>query len=97
MTIKRAHGVLRCEKLSPYCWYLTSITVEPRYKNKGIGTALMQRMIEKCPGTIYLLATGELGSDTQRLYKFYERFGFRKVKDRDDLPFNYNMIREGQA
>ena len=95
-TVRRKYGSYRTVKLPNGAWYLESIYVEREYRCKGIGTALMRDVIARHPGTIYLLATGELGGDPAHLFEFYSRFGFRRARDKDDLPFDYNMIRTSE-
>ena len=92
MNIKLAHGSAYAEKINGYGWYLHFVRVDDGYRNKGIGTRLMENIIKRCSGnTIYLLVTSELDGDVERLYKFYERFGFEK-QEGNHIGYNYNMV-----
>ena len=95
MKVKLAHGTAQLIKLKGSGWYLYSIIVDKNYRNRGIGTRIMQKIIRTCDPPIYLLATSELGSDGVRLVQFYERFGFTKVNQhfQNSLGYNYNMVR----
>lgn len=93
MIIKLAHGFANIEKTR--CGsYLHLVKVEPEYRNKGIATKLMNKILVKVPRPIYLLASGEDGSDVNRLIEFYSRFGFEQQpqKKRENYPYNYNMV-----
>ena len=93
MNIKLAHGQAYVEKLMG-CWFLISISVEADYRNKGVGTKLMNNVLKRCGRPIYLLATDELGGDPVLLKRFYQKFGFVTYKQRrgDGLPYNANMV-----
>ena len=93
MIIKLAHGQAVVENTCAGC-FLNSIIIDEDYRCKGIGTRLMNKVIDRCDRPIYLLATGELGGDPVRLKEFYKRFGFvaYRQKRSDDLPYNANMV-----
>lgn len=74
---------------------IDSIIVDPQHRNEGVGTKLMNTVLQKCGRPVVLLATSELGGDLDKLFTFYKRFGFKTVTRRDRLegfPYNYNMI-----
>lgn len=59
--------------------YLEGIKVKHSFRNKGYGTTVLKRLIYYANRTnkvILLEATDSMGSDLNRLIKFYERFGF---------------------
>lgn len=95
MKVKLAHGTAQLIKLKGSGWYLYSIIVDENYRNRGIGTRIMEKIIRTCDPPIYLLATSELGDNGIRLVQFYERFGFTKEKQRlqNSVGYNYNMVR----
>ena len=75
--------------------YIESIVVAEGKQNHGIGESTLKRVLAQYENrNTYLLATGELGGDEARLKKWYGRHGFSPVKDKNDLPFNYNMMRK---
>ena len=94
MKISSAHGTAYLTKIQGSGWCLESIVVDEGHRNKGIGSKLMRRALDKCNRPIYLLATSELGGDAEKLTKFYESFVFEKAKQprNDGLGFNYNMV-----
>ena len=93
MTIKLAHGFANVEK-NNFGSYLHLIKVDPEHRGKGIATKLMNKVLDKAPRPIYLLADGEFGADVDRLIKFYSRFGFKRQRQKksDGYPYNYNMV-----
>ena len=61
---------------SETCWYLNLLGVVPEHQGEGIGSAMLQRALDRCDEAgepAYLEATSE---DNRRLY---ERFGFQVV------------------
>ena len=94
MKIKFSHGQAYVEKDPGVGWCLVSIVVDENFRQKGIGTKLMNSVLKKCGRPIYLLATDELGGDPFRLKEFYKRFGFvpYRQKRKDGLSYNANMI-----
>lgn len=73
--------------------YIESIVIAEGKRGQGIGEATLKRVLAQYENRdAYLLATRELGGDEARLKKWYGRHGFVSVKDKNDLPFNYNMM-----
>lgn len=94
MKISLKHGAAYLHKVRGYGWYLDSIIVDEAHRNEGIGTKLMEKIISKCDDHIFLLASCELGGQTDRLIDFYKRFGFEYQRRMTvDLGLNYNMVR----
>ena len=92
MKIKRAHGSVELEFLPHGGSYLHSIVVDEDYRDRGYGNHLLEVALNKARLPIYLLASGELGGDPERLVKWYGRYGFKK-KCGSDVGYNYNMVR----
>ena len=92
MKIKRAHGYVELELLPRGGSYLHSIYVDPDYRDSGYGSRLLEAALKKARLPMYLLASGELGGDPQRLVKWYRCYGFKKKRG-SDVGYNYNMIR----
>lgn len=92
MRIKRAHGSVELEYLKCGGTYLHSIQVDPDWRDRGYGSRLMNLALEKSRYPVYLLASGELGGDVDRLFKWYKKFGFKK-KHGSDVGYNYNLVR----
>ena len=93
MKIKLAHGFANVEK-NNFGSYLHLVMVEPEHRGKGIATKLMNKVLDKAPKPIYLLADGEFGADVGRLIEFYSRFGFKRQRQKksEGYPYNYNMV-----
>lgn len=91
--IREEQDYLLVYSLSDDWMYIESIVVFPDRRNQGIGeraiTELLERYADK---DVYLFATGELGGDEVRLKKWYRRHGFVMERDRNVLPFNYNLM-----
>ena len=95
MKISLTHGNAYCSKLKNGGWYLDSIIVEEAFRNKGIGSKLMRKIITKCHPPIYLLASTELGGSYDKLVGFYHSFGFELVRSEKKygrIEYNYNMV-----
>ncbi|MBQ4336899.1 MAG: GNAT family N-acetyltransferase, partial [Lentisphaeria bacterium] len=58
MTIKLAHGIAKVEK-NRFGSYVHIVMVDPEYRGNGIATKLMNKILDKAPRPIYLLACGE--------------------------------------
>ena len=57
---------------------LASIATEPEYRNLGLASAIIQRLVEETPHPLYLVCQEHNGS-------FYARFGFREL-ERPEMP-----------
>ena len=95
MVLKHEYGELYYHKIDGK-WYIESIYVNPKHRNEGVGSWLMNVAIRRCGRPILLYATNEMGSNLKRLKGFYERFGFESVKQprHNTYPYKYNMILE---
>lgn len=51
---------------------LASIAVEPEYQARGVGSMVMNALLEREPGTLYLVCL-------RRNATFYQRFSFREL------------------
>ena len=92
MRIKRAHGSVELEYLKCGGTYLHSIEVDPDWRDRGYGSWLLEKALEKASLPVYLLTSPELGGDVNRLVEWYKKFGFVKKCGRD-VGYNYNMVR----
>lgn len=74
------------------CWYLAIIGVDPGHQNKGIGSALMQHMIEKLDATNSL---AYLESSSPMNISLYQRYGFEIMDEIQvaDSPILTPMLR----
>ena len=63
---------------------LASIAVEPAWQGQGIARMIIERLIADHPGELYLVCRSRLGA-------FYERFGFRSIRE-NDMPLYFRRI-----
>ena len=65
---------------------LASIAVEPEYQGKGVGTLIMNALLEREPGELYLTCL-------RHNVTYYEKFGFRELKFEEFPPYMKRMFR----
>jgi GNAT superfamily N-acetyltransferase len=65
----------RCHPTVPH-WYLPFVGVEPMHQGRGLGAALLQRVLRLCDSE---RLPAYLESTNARNIPFYERLGFRSV------------------
>lgn len=81
--------MLGCGQLKPHSGgviELASLAVQPDRQRRGIGTALILRLMEVGPRPLYLMCRTELGG-------YYERFGFQRLGVRE-MPRYFKRIRQ---
>ena len=81
--------VIGCGQIKPHSdgsRELASIAVIPEYRHQGIASALIEELLAKSTGELYLMCRSSLGP-------FYERFGFRSVEGNDLPPYFKRMKR----
>lgn len=57
----------------------TTVYLSPRYKGKGIGRQLMERLIEECRAGGYYALIACITEGNEASYSLHEKLGFRKV------------------
>ena len=57
----------------------TTVYLSPRYKGKGIGRQLMERLIEECRAGGYHALIACITEGNEASYSLHEKLGFRKV------------------
>ena len=83
---------LRVEEMVGYCYahtwkekaaykytLETTVYLSPRYKGKGIGRQLMERLIEECRVGGYHALIACITEGNEASYSLHEKLGFRKV------------------
>ncbi len=81
--------VIGCGQIKPHSdgsRELASIAVIPEYRHQGIASALIEELLAKSTGELYLMCRSSLGP-------FYERFGFLPVEGEDLPPYFKRMKR----
>ena len=81
--------VIGCGQIKPHSdgsRELASIAVIPEYRHQGIASTLIEELLAKSTGELYLMCRSSLGP-------FYERFGFRSVEGNDLPPYFKRMKR----
>jgi GNAT superfamily N-acetyltransferase len=95
-------NVLRVLKLE-YCTdddntvflHLNIIKIKKPFQCKGYGSQIMSDIVRFANNNnvrIELYASTIFGSELQRLYKFYSKFGFTKVVNDKDHKMIYNVL-----
>ncbi len=69
---------------------LASIAVRPEHRGQGIGDRLVQALLAREPGPIYLICADERMS-------FYRRFGFCEISARESPPSLRWKLRAGSV
>jgi len=64
---------------------LASIAVIPARQGQGIGTAIIDELLRRERGTVYLTCRS-------RLQGYYERFGFKRLETREYPPYFARML-----
>jgi amino-acid N-acetyltransferase len=81
--------VIGCCQIKPHSdgsRELASIAVVPEYRHQGIASALIEQLLAKTTGEIYLMCRSSLGP-------FYARFGFQPIEGIDLPPYFKRMKR----
>ncbi len=74
------NGIIECERAKRYAHRATlSITVLRAYWGQGIGSRLMEMMIEFSKSAGIKVISLEVRSDNHRAISLYERFGFERI------------------
>ena len=68
---------------------LASIAVEPEYQGEGVGSLIMKALLEREPGTLYLVCL-------KHNVTYYEKFGFRELTLEEFPPDMKRMFRFGR-
>lgn len=75
-TLRRLLGMFEVEKAHPRPphWYLAVLGTDPAHQGRGVGTAVLAPMLERCDreGVPAYLESSKLGN-----VPYYERFGFK--------------------
>jgi amino-acid N-acetyltransferase len=82
-------NVIGCGQIKPHSdgtRELASIAVTPEYRHQGIASALIEQLLAKSTGELYLMCRSSLGP-------FYERFGFQPAEGEDLPPYFKRMKR----
>jgi N-acetylglutamate synthase-like GNAT family acetyltransferase len=79
--------VIGCGQIKPHwdgSFELASLAVHLNRRERGVGRALIEHLLNSHPSVIYLTCRAELGV-------FYERFGFR-VAEKSEMPPYFRWI-----
>jgi ribosomal protein S18 acetylase RimI-like enzyme len=67
--------------------HLHALILKDEFQGRGIGSQVLDRLLEDCVGEIDSIELGVHHSN-QKAKELYERFGFRTVQTLDDLDFS---------
>jgi ribosomal protein S18 acetylase RimI-like enzyme len=73
----------------PGTYYLSTMGVEPDFRKRGIGTALMRASEEKAAGLGFAQTSLLVDTGKERTKAMYGRYGFRAVEEVRLLHFTY--------
>lgn len=75
--------VIACAQIKPHrdgSEELASLVVDPDYRNQGIARQIVEHLIQKQDGNLYLMCRASLGD-------FYRKFGFKVISVPDMPPY----------
>jgi GNAT superfamily N-acetyltransferase len=67
-------------------WQLQPLAVEPSLQGKGIGTALLQPILNRCDEDH---VPAYLGTQKEKNVRFYEHRGFKVIEYLKKLPYGF--------
>ena len=79
--------VIGCGQVKPHSdgsRELASIAVRPAFRRQGIAQAIIERLLAENPPPLYLICRNGLGP-------FYERFGFRALRE-NEMPRYFQRL-----
>jgi N-acetylglutamate synthase-like GNAT family acetyltransferase len=82
-------GIMGCGQVKPHgdgVKELASIAVREQYRGQGIARAIIEHLLGQNPGTLYLMCRSPLGP-------FYEKFGFREIRQKEMPSYFRRMAR----
>jgi N-acetylglutamate synthase-like GNAT family acetyltransferase len=88
VAVDRENQVIGCVQIKPHrdgSRELASLVTRPDWRNQGVARSLIEQLLEKHPGMLYLMCRSELGP-------FYEKFGFRVLAE-DAMPRYFRRIK----
>jgi N-acetylglutamate synthase-like GNAT family acetyltransferase len=64
---------------------LASLVVSPAWRGRGVARSLVDAVVDRSASPLWLTCRS-------RLIPFYERFGFREVHDRTQMPLYFKLV-----
>jgi ribosomal protein S18 acetylase RimI-like enzyme len=71
--------------------YVSALAVAPEYRGRGIGTALIERVVAGA-SRLGLAVALDTGVDDEAALRLYERLGFRRLETRRTTPEDRNLL-----
>lgn len=75
--------VIGCGQVKPHrdgTLEMASIVVTPAWRGMGVARAIIERLLSRHPGDLYLMCRSRLGT-------LYEKFGFRAIEEGEMPPY----------
>jgi len=80
-------GFIGCGQVKPHTdgtMELASVAVEPTWRGRGVGKAIIRALIDTHPGVLHLMCTSNLGP-------LYEKFGFQALAP-EEMPTYFRRV-----
>ena len=84
----RAGNLLGCVQIKQHfggAKELASLVVSPAWRERGVAKSLVEAAKERSGSSLWLTCRS-------RLIPFYERFGFREIHDRAQMPLYFKLV-----
>jgi ribosomal protein S18 acetylase RimI-like enzyme len=72
--------------------YLSALAILPEHQNKGYGASLIRHAEDIASKKFINLITFDVLSDYEKLNKYYEKLGYKKLYLLSGKTFNYNVL-----
>jgi ribosomal protein S18 acetylase RimI-like enzyme len=79
--------MLELEAQAVGSWYIMTLSVFPEFRNKGLGTAMLERVQYVAKRSGHRQLSIMLVSSNSAALRLYDRFGFREAHRRRYVPF----------
>ena len=89
LAIDTGNKVIGCGQIKPHSdgsFELASIAVLPEWRNKGVARRLIEYLLARHPGTMYLTCQSNLGP-------MYQKFGFKSTETTEMTPYFRRLSR----
>jgi GNAT superfamily N-acetyltransferase len=79
--------MLELESQAVGSWYIMTLSVFPEFRNKGLGTTMLDEVQHMARNSGHRLLSIMLVSDNSAALRLYDRYGFKEAHRRHYVPF----------